>query len=324
MKRRGFISLLGGAAAWPLTARAQQPMPVVGFLSTESADEWTERVHWFRQGLAQIGYVEGRNVAIEYRWAEGQNDRLPGLATELVRLPAAVIAVGGVPALRAARAATNSTPIVFQIGVDPVDAGFVASLSHPGGNLTGATNLSIALGPKRLELLHDTIPSARIVALLVDPTNSVSETETRNTQVAAERLGLEFHALHATSEQGFDAVFAALDELKAGGLIIGNTGVFNARAAQLGALSLRHAIPAIFQTRGFAAGGGLMSYGTSFPEGFRIIGGYTGRILKGEKPADLPVQQSTKVELIINLKTANALGLTIPLSLLGRADEVIE
>ena len=324
MKRRGFISLLGGAAAWPLTARAQQPMPVVGFLSPESADEWTERVHWFRQGLAQIGYVEGRNVAIEYRWAEGQNDRLPGLATELVRLPAAVIAVGGVPALRAARAATNSTPIVFQIGVDPVDAGFVASLSHPGGNLTGATNLSIALGPKRLELLHDTIPSARIVALLVDPTNSVSETETRNTQVAAERLGLEFHALHATSEQGFDAVFAALDELKAGGLIIGNTGVFNARAAQLGALSLRHAIPAIFQTRGFAAGGGLMSYGTSFPEGFRIIGGYTGRILKGEKPADLPVQQSTKVELIINLKTANALGLTIPLSLLGRADEVIE
>ena len=299
-------------------------MPVVGFLSTESADEWTERVHWFRQGLAQIGYVEGRNVAIEYRWAEGQNDRLPGLATELVRLPASVIAVGGVPALRAARAATSSTPIVFQIGVDPVDAGFVASLSHPGGNLTGATNLSIALGPKRLELLHDTIPSARIVALLVDPTNSVSETEIRNTQVAAEGLGLEFHALHATSEQGFDAVFAALDELKAGGLIIGDTCVFNARAEQLGALSLRHAIPAIFQTRGFAAGGGLMSYGTSFPEGFRIIGGYTGRILKGEKPADLPVQQSTKVELIINLKTANALGLTIPLSLLGRADEVIE
>ncbi len=326
MRRRDIIKgIAGSAAAWPLTARAQQPMPVVGFLSTESADEWTDRVHWFRQGLAEIGYVEGRNVAIEYRWAQGQNDRLPGLATELVRLPAAVIAVGGVPAVRAARAATSSTPIVFEIGVDPVDAGFVASLSHPGGNLTGATNLSIALGPKRLELLHDMIPSARIVALLVDPTNrSVSETETRNTQVAAERLGLEFHALHATSEQDFDAVFAALDKLKAGGLIIGNTGVFNARAEQLGALSLRHAIPAIFQTRGFAAGGGLMSYGTSFPEGFRIIGGYTGRILKGEKPADLPVQQSTKVELIINLKTANALGLTIPLSLLGRAEDVIE
>jgi len=327
MRRREFISLLGGAAAaWPLAARAQQQaMPVVGFLSSESADQWADRVHAFRQGLGETDYIEGRNVAIEYRWAQAHDDRLPALAAELVRLQAAVIAVGGMPAVRAARAATSTTPILFQIGVDPVAAGLIASLNHPGGNLTGASNLSVELGPKRLELLHELVPSARIVALLVDPANgSVSEAETRNTQLAAQQLGLELHVLHAISEQDFDAVFAALDKLKAGGLIIGNTGVFNARGEQLGALSLHHAIPAIFQSRGFAAGGGLMSYGTSIPEGFRLIGVYAGRILKGEKPTDLPVQQSTKVELIINLKTAKALGITVPLTLLGRADEVIE
>ncbi len=321
------MALIGGvAASWPLAARAQQtPIPVVGFLGSESADKWADRVHAFRQGLAESGYVEGRNVTIDYRWAEAQYDRLPALVTELVRLPAAVIAVGGVPEVRAAKAATSTTPIVFQIGVDPVAAGLVGSLSHPGGNLTGASNLSIALGQKRLELLHEAVPSARIVALLVDPTNgSVSEIESRSTQVAAQQLGLELHVLHATSERDFDAVFAALDKLKAAGLVIGNTGIFNARAAQLGALSLRHAIPAIFQSRGFAASGGLMSYGTSIPSGFRIIGVYAGRILRGEHPADLPVQESTEVELIINLKTAKALGITVPLPLLGRADEVIE
>jgi len=300
-------------------------MQVVGFLSRESADQWADRVHAFRQGLGETDYIEGRNVAIEYRWAQAHDDRLPALAAELVRLQAAVIAVGGMPAVRAARAATSTTPILFQIGVDPVAAGLIASLNHPGGNLTGASNLSVELGPKRLELLHELVPSARIVALLVDPANgSVSEAETRNTQLAAQQLGLELHVLPAISEQDFDAVFAALDKLKAGGLIIGNTGVFNARGEQLGALSLHHAIPAIFQSRGFAAGGGLMSYGTSIPEGFRLIGVYAGRILKGEKPTDLPVQQSTKVELIINLKTAKALGITVPLTLLGRADEVIE
>jgi len=298
---------------------------VIGFLSTEFADNWADRVQAFHQGLRETGYIERRNVAIEYRWARDHDDRLPALAAELVGLRAAVIAVGGVPAARAARAATSTTPILFQIGVDPVAAGLVESLNHPGGNLTGASNLSVELGPKRLELLHELVPSARTIALLVDPTNgSVSEAETRNTQVAAQQLGLELHVVHASSEQDFDAVFAALDKMKAGGLIIANTGVFNAQGEQLGALSLRHAIPAIFQSRGFAAGGGLMSYGTSIPEGFRIIGVYAGRILNGEKPADLPVQQSTKVELIISLKTAKALGITVPLPLLGRADEVIE
>jgi len=326
MSRRQFIVLLGSAAAWSLSAHAQQAaLPVIGFLSTEFADNWADRVQAFHQGLRETGYIERRNVAIEYRWARDHDDRLPALAAELVGLRAAVIAVGGVPAARAARAATSTTPILFQIGVDPVAAGLVESLNHPGGNLTGASNLSVELGPKRLELLHELVPSARTIALLVDPTNgSVSEAETRNTQVAAQQLGLELHVVHASSEQDFDAVFAALDKMKAGGLIIANTGVFNAQGEQLGALSLRHAIPAIFQSRGFAAGGGLMSYGTSIPEGFRIIGVYAGRILNGEKPADLPVQQSTKVELIISLKTAKALGITVPLPLLGRADEVIE
>ncbi len=327
MKRREFIALAGSAAAaWPLAARAQQSaMPVIGFLGYASPDRWADRVNAFRNGLSESGYVEGSNVAIEFRWAEGHNDRLPALATDLVQHQVAVIALGGIPAALAAKAATTTIPVLFQIGADPVAAGLVDSLSRPGGNLTGSTNLSIELGPKRLQLLHELVPAARIVALLLDPTSgSVSEIETKSMQSAAQSLGLALHVVHASAERDFDAVFSTLDQIKAGGLVIANTGVFNARAAELGALASRHAIPAIFQSRGFATGGGLVSYGTSIPDGFRLIGVYAGRILKGEKPADLPVQQSTKVEMIINLKTAKVLGITVPLPLLGRADQVIE
>lgn len=329
MRRREFISLLGGCAGsvWrPLAARAQQPaMPTIGILSDETSKPWASRMQAFRQGLGEAGFTEGKNVTIEYRWAEDRTDRLPALAADLVHHRVAAIVVGGVPSIRAAMAATTTIPILFETGVDPVAAGFVSSLNRPGGNVTGVANLSVELGPKRLELLHELVPSAARIVLLVDPTNgSVSEAETRSTQIAARQLGLELHVLQAVSERDFDSVFAALDNMNAGGLIIANTGLFNARSEQLGALSLRHAIPAIFQSRAFAASGGLMSYGTNIPEGFRQIGLYTGRILKGEKPTDLPVQQLTKLELVINLKTAKALGLRVPTTLLVQADDVIE
>ncbi|MFZ1920382.1 MAG: ABC transporter substrate-binding protein [Xanthobacteraceae bacterium] len=322
------MTLLGGSAVavWPLAARAQQPaVPTIGILSGETSKLWASRMQAFRQGLSEAGFTEGKDVTIEYRWADDYSDRLAELAADLVRNQVAAIIVGGVPSVRAAIAATRTIPILFQIGVDPVTAGFVSSLNRPGNNVTGVANLSVELGPKRLELLHELVPSAGIIALLADPTNSsVSEAEIRSTQVAARQLGLELPLLHASSEQDFDPVFAALDNMKAGGLIITNTGLFNARSKQLGALSLRHAIPAIFQSRAFAASGGLMSYGTNIPEGFRQIGLYTGRILKGAKPAELPVLQPTKFEFVINLKTAKALGLTVPPTLVALADEVIE
>ena len=324
MRRREFITLIGGVATFPLAARAQQPMPVVGFLASASPDQVQNQLRAFHQGLSETGYVEGRNVAIEYRSSGGQNDRWPALAADLVRRQVAVIALGGLLAALAAKAATTTIPIVFQMGVDPVAAGLVASLSRPGGNITGVSNLGMELGPKRLELLREMVPTATVFALLVNPANPNTETFTKEMQAAARVLGVQLHVLQTSSERDIDSVFARLVELRAGALVISTDGLFLRLREQLGALSVRHAVPTIFQFPEFATAGGLMSYGGSQTDTYRVVGVYTGRILKGAKPADLPVQQATKVELIINLKTAKALGLAIPLPLLGRADEVIE
>jgi ABC-type uncharacterized transport system substrate-binding protein len=329
VSRRRFVACLGGAMAapsllWPLAARAQQPtMPVIGFLGGQSPDLWAEQVRAFRQGLSETGHVEGRNVAIEYRWAEGHYDRLPALAAELVRLRVAVIAANG-PTVPPAKAATTEIPIVFVTGVDPIKLGLVASLNRPGGNITGITALGMELAPKRLELVREMVPSATAIAFLVNPTNPNAETVTREVQAAASLLGLELHFLPASNDRDLAAAFEALAQLRAGGLVITADGFFIGRSQQLAALAIRHAVPTIFQFRAFAAAGGLMSYGGSTTDSYRQAGVYAGRILKGEKPADLPVIQATKVELIINLKTAKALGLEVPPSLLARADEVIE
>jgi putative ABC transport system substrate-binding protein len=325
-KRREFITLVGGAAAaWPVAAWAQQPaMPVIGFLNTASPGPYTARVRAFHQGLSETGYAEGRNVAIAYRWAEGQSERLPTLAADLVAQRVAVITGANIAAALAAKAMTTTIPIVFSISVDPVEVGLVASLNRPGGNITGATTLSAELGPKRLELLHEVIPTASKVAFLVNPTAPIAERLTRDMLEGARTLGLQLHILHARTEHDFDTVFATLSEVKAGALVISADPFFNSWTERLAQLASRYAVPAIFSYREFAAAGGLMSYGGSFTEAYRLTGVYTGRILNGEKAADLPVQQSTKVELFINLKTANALGLTVPLPLVGRADEIIE
>jgi putative ABC transport system substrate-binding protein len=328
VKRREFITLLLGAAtAWPLAARAQQPvLPVIGFLGSASPDDYTIRLRAFREGLRAAGYVEGQSVNIEYRWAEAHNDRLPELAAQLVHQQVAVlVAGGGTASALAAKAATASIPIVFGIGADPVGVGLVASLNRPGGHVTGVTSLNIEVGPKRLELMHELLPSATSLALLVNPANpALAEPALRSAQAAAHAIGLQLHVLHASSERDFDTAFAALSQLHAGGLVIGADNFFTAKSEQLAALTVRHTVPAIYQFRQFATAGGLMSYGSSETEYYGLIGSYAGRILKGDKPADLPVQQSTKVELIINLKAARALGLTVSLPLLGRADEVIE
>jgi ABC-type uncharacterized transport system substrate-binding protein len=326
IRRRDFVILLGGAAAWPLATRAQQPViPVIGFLGSTSPEAYARRLRAFHQALKETGYVEGQNVEVEYRWAEGQYDRLPALAADLIRRQVAVIITAGAQATLAVKAATTTIPIVFSIATDPVAEGFVASLNRPGGNLTGVTSLNIEVGPKRLELLHEVVPSATSMALLVNPTNtSIAEPFSRPLQAAARVLGLQLHVLHASSEREIEAAFATLVKLRAGGLVIMPDQLFLARSEQLATLTIRHAVPSVHLFREFAAAGGLMSYGSDEREYYRLVGIYIGRILAGEKPSDLPVQQVTKVELIINLKTAMALGLTIPLPLLARADEVIE
>jgi putative ABC transport system substrate-binding protein len=323
--RRDFIAAFGCATAWPFAALTQQAaMPMVGLLNSASAQAYAARIAAFRQGLGETGYVEGQNVAIEYQWAEGQYDRLPSMAAELVRRHVAVIAAITTPCALAAKTATATIPIVFEVGGDPVELGLVASLNRPGGNLTGVGLLNAELGPKRLELLHDLVPAAAIVAVIVNPANPNSEALLADLQSTARSLGLELHILRASSDPELEAVFATLAQSHAGALLIGTDPFFNSRSVKLAAFAMHQSIPVIYQYREFAAAGGLMSYGASFTEPLRLAGVYVGRILKGEKPADLPVQQVTKVELIVNLKTAKALGLTIPLPMLGRADEVIE
>jgi putative tryptophan/tyrosine transport system substrate-binding protein len=327
MQRREFITLLGGATVtWPLVARAQQTaIPVIGYLGAESPAAFASRLRAFRQGLADTGYAEGRNVSIEYRWAQGQHNRLAALATDLVgRHVTVIVAPGGAPAALAAKSATTTIPIVFEMGADPIAIGLVGSLSHPGGNLTGVTSLSVEVTPKRLEFLHETIPTANLIAVLVNPTSPTADSQSRNLQVTARDRRLQLHFLQASNERDFDAVIATLPELRAAGLVFASDTMFATHGEQLASLTVRHAVPAIHQSRDFTIGGGLMSYGGSFAESHRQAGVYTGRILRGDRPADLPVQQVTKVELFINLKTAKALGITVPQSVQNRADEVIE
>jgi putative tryptophan/tyrosine transport system substrate-binding protein len=329
MRRRDFIAAIAAnsAALWSLTARAQPPlMPTIGVLGSTSSRAEANFLRAFQQGLGEAGYVEGRNATVEYRWADDQNEKLPTLAADLVRRQVSVIvAAASTPAALTAKAATATIPIVFLLGSDPVAAGLVDNLARPGGNVTGVTSMNMELGPKRLELLRELLPAANVVALLVNPTNpTITQSMSKDLQSAAQALGVELHILNASTEADFDSIFAALSKLRASGLVIAPDALFISRTEQLAALTVRHAVPAIAQFRDFTVAGGLMSYGGSFTEGARQVGIYAGRILKGEKPADLPVQQMAKVELIINLKAAKALGLTIPLSLLGRADEVIE
>jgi putative tryptophan/tyrosine transport system substrate-binding protein len=324
VRRREFITLAAGAAAWPFTARAQQPaMPVVGFVNGASPDAYADRVRAFRQGLNETGYVEGRNVVVEFRWAHGKYGDLPKLVTDLVQRQVNVIVTNG-PSAAIAKAATVTIPIVFIMAGDPVASGLIASLSHPGGNLTGITNLNLELGPKRLELLHELLPKADSVAILVNPMNPNTETLSQDLEAAARALGLQVHLLRASTEADFQPVFATLPQLRADGLVIGTDPFFNSQRKQFADMAIKYRIPTIFQFREFAAAGGLMAYGGSGEGDFRQAGVYSGRILKGEKPADLPVQQETKAELVINLKTAKTLGLEVPQSLLARADEVIE
>jgi putative tryptophan/tyrosine transport system substrate-binding protein len=326
MRRRDFIKAIAGlAATWPLAARAQQSnMPVIGYLGPGSAQSDAFRVTGFRQGLKEAGYVEGQNLTIEYRWAEDHHDRLPAMAADLVRHQVAVIVATSASASLAAKAATTTLPIVFETAADPVKLGLVGSLSRPGGNLTGVTQLGEEEAPKRLELLHELVPTTRVMALLVNPAEALAQDQVRVSLAAAKTLGLELHVLNASIERDFDAAFAKLTELRAGGLTIGGSALFTGHIEQVATLTVRHRIPAVYQRREFAAAGGLVSYGTNIADTHRLVGIYAGRVLKGEKPADLPVQQATKVELYINLKTAKALGITVPISLLGRADEVIE
>jgi ABC-type uncharacterized transport system substrate-binding protein len=328
VRRRDFIkAIVCSAATWPLLVRAQQPgMPAVGFVNVSSATGHAQQLSAFLKGLGETGYQVGRNVAIEYRWAEGRSDRLPAMVADLVHRQVAVIAATTTSAALAAKAATTTIPIVFEIADDPVRLGLVASLDRPGGNITGISNLNIEIVPKRLlQLLHELVPTARVLALLVNPANStVAETQSREALSATNALGLELHILNASTERDFDAVFANLIQLGAGGLVVAADPLFSGRSKHLGELTVRHAIPAIFHLRDFVAAGGLLSYGADTRDAYRLAGIYAGRILKGEKPANLPVQQSTKVELIINLKTAKWLGLDIPNTLIGRANELIE
>jgi putative ABC transport system substrate-binding protein len=331
MLRRDFIALLGGTAvafsgAWPLAAPAQQSAtPVVGVLAAGSPSGfWAEMFTAFRQGLGEAGYSEGRNVAIEARWAEDHYDRLPALAADLVGHRPAVIGAFATPAAKAAKAATTTIPVVFGTIADPVQIGLVASLNHPGGNMTGVTLLSVEVGPKLLELLHEAVPAAVVTALLVNPTNPNASTQAKTVQAAAQGLGLQLHVLNAASPSDFDLTFVKLHELQVAALMIGQDVLFGAEQEQLAKLSVRYKIPAIMAQREFVAAGGLMSYGANQRDVYRQAGTYAGRILKGERPSDLPVMQATKFELAINLKTAKTFGLNVPLPLLGFADQVVE
>jgi putative tryptophan/tyrosine transport system substrate-binding protein len=327
-RRRVIGLVVVSVVTWPLAVRAQrQSLPVIGFLGYGSAElvNVNPRVRSFRQGLAEAGIIEGRDATIEYRWAEYQTERLPKLASELVSRRINVLAApGNTAAALAAKASTTTIPIVFFVGGDPVQLGLVASLNRPGGNITGVTNLTVEVGPKRLQLLHELMPAATVFALIVNPDSPLAQIESRDLLQTARGLGLELHVVQAISERDFDGVFSSLVQLHAAAVLIATDGLFNARSDQLAMLALRHAIPAISSNPVFAAAGGLISYGSSDTEPFRLAGVYTGRILKGEKPSDLPVQQSTKIELKINLRTAKALGLTVPPALLARADEVLE
>ena len=327
MRRRELITLLGGAAAWPLAARAQQAaMPMIGFLNGAFAEGYTTERAAFLSGLDEAGYVDGRNVTIEYRWAEGQTDRLPTLANDLVQQQVAVIAATSTPAALAAKAATKTIPIVFETGADPVQLGLVTSLNEPGSNVTGITQLNLEVSPKRLELLHEIMPAARLVVLVVNPRNpTVSEASANQMQAAARTLGLDLRVINASNDDEVEAAFAKAVQMRASAVVMSaGDPFFTSQARPLAALAVRYAMPAAGPGRDFAAAGGLVAYGADINDAYRLAGSYTGRILKGEKPANLPVQQATKVELIINLKAAKALGLTVPLPLLGRADEVIE
>jgi putative ABC transport system substrate-binding protein len=326
MRRRNFIALLGGAtAAWALAARAQQAIRIIGFLNETSLDPVPTRLRAFRQGLSENGYIEGQNVAFEYRWGDGQDDRLPELAADLVRRRVNVIVTSDGNSALAAKKATSTIPIVFRLGADPVEMGLVASMNRPGSNVTGATSMSADVGPKLLELLHELVPTASAIGLLVkDPTGGGTSILLRDLQAAARGRGLQLHVLQASSEHDFDNVFARLVQLGASGLVIAPVVLFTNQSKQLAALTLRAKLPAIYYFREFAVAGGLMSYGASVTDSYRLAGVITGQILKGAQPVDLAVQRVTKVELIVNLKTAQTLGISIPLSLLGRADEVIE
>ena len=327
MRRREFITLFGGMAAWPLAASAQQPaMPVIGYLSGASFEMMRDYVAAFHRALADEGFAEGRNLGIEYRWAEGRNDRLPALAADLVRRQVAVIAVGGsTPASLAAKAATQSIPIVFAVGTDPVGVGLVASLAKPGGNVTGVTNLNVELFKKCFEVMHSLMPQGTTIAVIVNPANAPqTATERATVQDAARALGARLVILNASSPSEIESAFEELVDQRAGALVVSGETFFLTQRHRLVELAVHHAVPTIYAYREFPVAGGLMSYGGDYTEPFRLLGVYVGRILKGEKPADLPVQQATKVELVINLKTAKTLGLSIPLPLLGRADLVIE
>jgi putative ABC transport system substrate-binding protein len=329
MRRRELIEgIAASTLVWPFVTpvRAQQPaLPAIGYLGPGSPETDAFRVAAFRKGLKESGYTEGENVSVIYRWAEDHHERLPALAEDLVRNQVTVIVVTSEPGTRSAKAATTTIPIVFETAADPVKLGFVASLSRPGGNVTGVTQLGEEVLPKRLELLHNVLPAVHVMALLVNPADpGLAEPQTRVSLAAAKTFGLELHVLNASSERDFDAVFAKLKDLQAGGLVIGGDALFTGHNDQLAALTLRHSMPAIYQRREFAIAGGLMGYGSNVADTHRLLGVYVGRILKGEKPADLPVHQATAIELYINLKTAKALGITVPISLLGRADEVIE
>jgi putative ABC transport system substrate-binding protein len=326
MQRREFITLIGGAAAWPSAACAQQPrMPVVGFLGNGSSKSDAFVVAATRQGLKDAGYVEGQNVTFEYRWAEDQPERLPALATELVRLEVAVIVtVGGTTSAVAAKSATATIPIVFLTGADPIKLGFVASFNRPGGNLTGVSFLVNALVAKQFEVLHETVPKTALIGYLVNPTYANVEADTRNALAAAELVGQKLLVVQAHTDSELEAAFVTLIQQRVGALVVGADPFFTNRRDKLVELATRQKLPAIYPLSEFVVAGGLMSYGTSITDALRLVGLYAGRILRGEKPADLPVQQSTKVELIVNLKTAKALGLTVPPQIVARADEVIE